>query len=134
MIIKTVTFEGRVFMMTTPEELVEAGVPEAVIQSVISAERTAVIKKECRRRIYAIASAETQMNMATATATISAKSAASRTPSENAIVEGVAAALVWVSAMRAAISPLVNDATANIDDDNSWPACPPNVLAIVGQF
>lgn len=100
----------------------------------LAAARLTAIKDECRRRIYTVASAETQMNMTAAAAMISAKPADERTAADLAVLAGQAASLQWVAAMRANVAALFAEPEADIATDASWPACPPEALALVNQF
>lgn len=127
-------YNDQTFINVTPAELLAAGVPQESIDEALAAERLAAIKAECRRRIYSVASAETQMNMATASAAIAGKTAATRTDKEKATLAGVQASLAWVQAMKAAVVTLASDPALDPADDASWPDCPANVLAVVEQF
>ncbi|OKP66778.1 hypothetical protein BTE77_31380 [Ensifer adhaerens] len=100
----------------------------------LAAARLAAIKDECRRRIYAVASAETQMNMTAATTLISAKPPEDRDTRDLSILTGQTAALAWVTAMRANVAILAAEPEADITLEAGWPACPPEVLAVVNLF
>lgn len=130
----TFEWDDCVFQSWTVADALVAGVPQGVIDGVVQDHRRADVNAECKRRIYAVASPETQMNMATASAVISGKSTSSRTEPEKAVLAGVAASLGWVEAMRTAAVALIADQTVNAFDDAAWPACPDDVLAVVGQF
>lgn len=83
------------------------------------------IKQECGRRIYAIASQNTQMNM-TAACAAGAMSEADRA--------AYALALAWVSAMRARCSELIANADAAYALDSKWPVCQPSVVALAQSY
>ncbi|MGJ8529378.1 hypothetical protein [Maritalea sp.] len=124
---------GATYTMMSPAELKGLGVPQAVIDEAVGKLRVGHIKQECRR-IYAIANAESQMNMATASAVISGKTAPNRTDAEKVILSGTEMAIEWVAAMRANIATLADDENANITDDANWPACPAEVTALAAMF
>ncbi len=127
-------YNGIGYQAMTAQELLAAGVPQATIEEAIAKIRVSQIKQECRRRIYAIADAESQMNMAAASAVISGKTAANRTEAEKAVLANAELAIDWVAAMRANIATLAADANAVITDDANWPDCPPEVIALASQF
>lgn len=129
-----VKHDGRIYCAEDTEGLAKLGVPDTVIQTLVLEQRANDASAECRRRIYSIASAETQMNMATATALVSSKTAASRSDDEKAIITGLAAATDWVKQMRVAAKTLVADVDADIHADVAWPDCPAMALAVVDQF
>jgi hypothetical protein len=89
------------------------------------AERADAARAECRRRILAVASEHTQMNMtgAQAAGLFTAPQAAA-----------YAASVQWVAAMRAAWPAIAADADADIADDAEWPECPAEVLALAAAF
>lgn len=129
----TVEHEGRVFAAMTKEQLQARGVPMPVIEEAESNARSSAVSSECRRRIYAAASAEAQMNMATAAAIISGKPETDRTEDENAILAGVGAALDWVTDMRGNVDLL----TMGADDflkDTAWPEVPVEALAAIRRY
>lgn len=97
-------------------------------------ERASQISAECRRRIYAVASNEAQMNMAAASALISSKTSSARSEEEKAVLAGLEAALGWVNAMRANVQTLANDPAANFMDNGQWPAPPDIATTIIAQF
>lgn len=134
MIISSIEHAGRGYTMMTPAQLVKAGVPQALIDAAIADCRRALIRDECRRRIYAVASAETQMNWASATAVISAKSAAQRSEPERATLAALGDAIGWVQAMRANVGTLAADAGSDFTLDTAWPTCPQSVIDAVAQF
>ena len=121
------------------EDLVQvSGQPETEVKNAWGAAmlngRTSAIKAECRRRIYAAASAETQMNMATAGAFISSKTASARSEEEKAVLTGIEASLAWVAQMRENVATLAAAPELDISDDANWPECPDAALAVVGMF
>ena len=93
-------YDGKIYGEMTPEQLVEAGVPQVAIDAALTGLRIADIKIECGRLIYAVASAETQMNISAATAVISGKTTTARTDAEKALLAGAEASIGWVAAMR----------------------------------
>lgn len=128
------THNGVDYTNWTPAQAIKAGIPKAVIDQAVLDLRKAEVNAECKRRIYAVASPETQMNMATVSAVISGKSTSSRTATEKAILDGVEASLGWVAAMRTAAATIVTDPAKVICDDAGWPACPDQALAVADQF
>lgn len=127
-------FNDRICVAESYDDLLTMGIPQDVADAALNQKRIADIRTECRRRIYATASAETQMNMATAAAVISGKESSERTSEEQAILDGTRAAIEWVSAMRATVVVLAADGTADFHDDAGWPELPPEVAAVVAQF
>ena len=91
----------------------------------IAAARAAEIKAACKRRIYAVASAEAQINI------IGAQAAGNFDAAQEA---AYAASVQWIADMRAACQALIADPTADHTDDASWPDCPPDVAALADQF
>lgn len=127
-------YNNQTFLNAEPSELLEAGVPQAEIDKALADVRLKAAKDECRRRIYTVASSETQMNMATAASVISSKTASTRSAEETAILTGVGDSLHWVVAMKQAAADIASDQAKDISDDANWPDCPANVLAVVEQF
>jgi len=125
---------GRIYLAWTVEEALAAGVPQAVIDAELSKRRRTDISAECRRRIYAVASSEAQMNMAAATAVISGKTASARTDTEQAVLAGAEAAIGWVAAMRANIATLAADPATDFTADAAWPDIPPEARAMIENF
>ncbi len=134
MITLTITHEGRQYVAMTPTGLAEAGVPQEVIAAALAERRAEAVKRECKRRIYAVLSAETQMNMTAAAAAISSKPASSRSAEEKAVLAGLQAALGWVDAMRARAAELVTDTDADYLSDEAWPAPPAEVAQVAARF
>jgi len=118
----------------TVEEAQAAGIDQDTIDQAVTANRKANVSQECRRRIYAVASAETQMNMASASAVISSKTASSRSDAEKAVLDGLEAAIGWVAAMRTAAEALTGDPSKDLGKDQHWPEVPAAAAAVVGQF
>jgi len=129
-----ITHEGRTTLSVDRAGAEELGYPEEVIAAVEGSVRLVAIKAECRRRIYAAASAETQMNMATAAAVISAKEASARTEDEASILSGLDDAIGWVAQMRARVTELADDPTLDIADDANWPPLPDGARDVVAKF
>lgn len=130
----SITHNGIGYTEATPAELAARGVPQAIIDQALAAVRRDLIKAECSRRIFAVASAPTQQNMAAAAAVIAGKAVATRTDQEKAVLAGLEAALGWVQAMRGAVATLAADASADFRADAAWPACPAPVAALAAQF
>ncbi|WP_057466118.1 hypothetical protein [Pseudovibrio sp. POLY-S9] len=130
----SLNYMGRDFIQFEPASLRAHGVPQVVIDDTLSAENLKLIKAECRKRIYARASAETQMNMATAAAAIAGKAVAERSADEVTLLTSTKAALDWVSAMRSKCLELAEDPGTDFTQDASWPECPPEVVALTEQF
>jgi hypothetical protein len=80
------------------------------------------VKAECSRRIFAVASANCQMNMTAAAVVSDADKAA------------LAASLAWVLAMRGACVALIGLGDKTFADDAHWPACPADVAAFAARF
>jgi len=129
-----INHNGRTTLSTDRETAEALGYPDDVITVAESGARAELIKAECRRRIYAEASAETQMNMATAGAFISSKTASARTEKEKTVLTGIETSLSWVAEMRANIAKLVSDSDLDIYDDVNWPECPQAALAVVEMY
>lgn len=125
---------GKSYLGFTAEAALAAGVPDSVIKAAQKEVVSNLINGECRRRIYAIASAETQMNMASASAVVSAKAVEDRTDADTALLAGLAAAIEWVGAMRAASKSLAADPEAEFLSDKSWPDLPAAAAAVVDMF
>jgi hypothetical protein len=129
-----INHNGRTTFSTTREEAIALGYPESAIASAEAGVRKNGAKAECRRRIYEAASAETQMNMATAAAVISAKEASARTEDEASILSGLDDAIGWVAQMRARVTELADDAALDIGDDANWPPLPDGARDVVAKF
>jgi hypothetical protein len=129
-----ITHNGRSTLSTTREDALALGYPEEVIAAAEAGVRKTSVKNQCRRRIYAAASAETQMNMATAAAVISAKEASARTEDEASILSGLDDAIGWVAQMRSRVTELADDATLDITDDANWPPLPDGARDVVDKF
>lgn len=83
------------------------------------------VASECRRRIYAVASQNCQMNM---TAWVASGQAS------DADKAAFAGALGWVQAMRGAFASLAAAQDATFTDDAHWPAVPDGVAALAARF
>ena len=130
----TLKYADREYVAMTVEQLLDAGVPEAIIDAARVDQRLVAIKAECRRRIYAVASAETQMNMASMATIIGAKTASTRTEAEKAALSAFGMSLEWVQAMRAAVTTITADPTVDIAPDQTWPPCPTEVVDLAKSF
>ncbi|SDQ70668.1 hypothetical protein [Pseudovibrio sp. Tun.PSC04-5.I4] len=128
------SYNGRTYRNFSEEAAVAAGVPQAAIDEALASERLSTVKAECRRRIYAQASSETQINMATATAAVAGKAVEDRSAEDLALLNSTKAAFDWVNAMRAKVIDLAADPDTGFTLDASWPDCPADVVAIVEQF
>lgn len=126
--------DGRSTLATDRKGAQALGYTEEAISAAEAAVHLAAIKAECRRRIYAAASAESQMNMATAAAVYSSKEASARTEDEVSILSGLDEAIGWVAQMRGRVSELVDDATLEIADDANWPPLPDGARDVVDKF
>jgi len=129
-----ITHEGRTTLSVDRAGAEALGYPEDIIAAAEAGARVSAIKAECRRRIYAAASAETQMNMATAAAVISAKEASARTEDEASILSGLDDAIGWVAQMRGRVAELTEDAALDIADDANWPPLPDGARDVVDKF
>jgi len=87
----TLEFEwnGKRYTGWSEEKAREKGIPAEVIATALAQARRRLVSAECRRRIYEKASAETQMNMATASAVISGKATSSRSAEEKAVLKSI---------------------------------------------
>lgn len=126
--------DGRRSIGVTRDEAINLGYPLEVVNAAAMAALAVVVGLECKRRIYAIATAETQMNMASYASMISAKDKAARTAADAAFLAGFTAALSWVQAMRDAASAIVASPPDDVLDGGGWPDVPPEVLAVAAQF
>ena len=129
-----ITHEGRTTLAVDREGALALGYPEAAVDAAEAAVHAKLIGNECRRRIYAVASAETQMNMAAASAVISAKTATTRSDEEKAVLAGLEAAIGWVAAMRGNVATLAADSTKDFTADENWPEVPAAAAAVAHQF
>tara|TARA_R110002012_G_scaffold247938_1_gene423910 strand:+ start:807 stop:1208 length:402 start_codon:yes stop_codon:yes gene_type:complete len=129
-----ISHEGRTTLSTTREDAEALGYPDQVIADAEGGVRKDAAKAECRRRIYGAASAETQMNMATAAAVISAKEASARTEDEASILSGLDDAIGWVAQMRGRVIELADDVALDIGDDANWPPLPDGARDVVDKF
>ena len=134
MLIPRIATAHGVVINVAPEVAREMGADENDIADALAAQRRDAVKAECRRRIYAVASAETQLNMTSYAAAIALKPPAERTAEEAGVAAAFMAALAWVSAMRAAVAAIAGDAARDIAADASWPACPDQVVALASSF
>ena len=127
-------YDGKSFNAFTPASLRAAGVPEEVIAAAMLDERNAAISAECRRRIYAVAGAEAQMNINGEANLITIKIASQRTEEEVKFLADFKLSLDWIKSMRAAYDVLSADADADHLADANWPECPPAVIALAGRY
>jgi hypothetical protein len=116
------------------EDALSLGYSQNAIAQAEAEARSRLARLECRRRIYAAASAETQMNMATAGAFISSKTASARSEEEKAVLIGIEASLAWVAAMRGNVGILAADPELDVHADANWPECPDAALAVVSMY
>jgi hypothetical protein len=112
-----------------PESDVQSAWQQALFQV-----RMKSVSDECRKRIYAVASQEAQMNMATAASLISAKTASQRSEAEAGVLIGLQDAIDWVQSMRAAVGAISADPDADIESDENWPVAPASAVAVASQF
>ena len=114
-----------------------ADYPEVTGEAVAAAdaaERLALVKAECRHRIYAIASQEAQTNVATALGVALVTAIIDRTDEEKATIAAARAGLAWVKAMRETVPLLAADPAVDFRADDEWPACPPAAAAVYSSF
>tara|TARA_R100000935_G_scaffold1906_4_gene5754 strand:+ start:9459 stop:9860 length:402 start_codon:yes stop_codon:yes gene_type:complete len=129
-----ITHEGRTTLSVDRDSALALGYSLEAVDEAERNVRIDLVKLECRRRIYAEASAETQMNMATAAAVISAKEASARTEDEASILSGLDDAIGWVAQMRARVTELADDVALDIGDDANWPPLPDGARDVVAKF
>lgn len=127
-------WQGKSYMGWTASSARDAGIPEEVVADALMQARRILVGGECRRRIYAVASAESQMNMAAAVGVISGKTASARSEDEKGILAGAEAAIGWVASMRAAVGALAADADADFTADAAWPDVPTEALSMIQNF
>jgi hypothetical protein len=130
----TVEYGGKTYESFAENELLAAGVPPEAIASGKAIARRELIKAECRRRIYGIASAEAQLNISGAATVISSKLATDRLSDETEFLETYAASLGWIMDMRAAVETLDDLQSADFLSDDAWPECPGDVVALASQY
>lgn len=128
---------GEIVTLTEAEESAvraEWGVPQGPIHE--------AIKAECKRRILAVADAETQQNIAQAGILYSAFRLNGVTE-ENALAQSgliagdmttAAAFRGWVAQMSEAAGVLIGAQDTTFKDDSHWPAVPDGVLELSGRF
>lgn len=80
---------------------------------------------ECKRRIFAVASTNAQVNMAAARAAGILSS-----DDEAAFLAG----LQWIAAMRETCAALISAQDEAATEDGKWPTCPPAVVALAAKF
>lgn len=129
----TITHGGHQYLEMTPDDLRASGVPQEAIDVALAQLRAQEVKAECKRRIYAVMSAETQMNITAVSAAIAAKPASSRTAEEKATLAAAQQALAWVDAMRARAAELAGDPQADFKAA-AWPAVPDEVKQLVERY
>lgn len=127
-------YNGRVYIGQTDAALIAQGVPEEVISQHHALARRDLIKAECRRRIYGLASAETQTNINGAAALVSAKTSAQRSAADAALLAAFSQSLQWITDMRAAVEQLDSDPASDYLADAAWPICPDEVIALVAAY
>ena len=94
----------------------------AQIAAADAADVTAVARRECSRRIHAVISMPTQMNLAHIKDTLSGDDATM-----------YAAGMTWVAAMRAEWRTMAADGKDPLDDA-SWPAVPTGLVAWLEDY
>jgi len=87
--------------------------------------RAQAVKATCKRRIYAVTSAEAQMNI------MGARTAGNFDAAQQ---DAYVAWVQWIADMRAGCAALITDAEADYTADTNWPACPPEVAALAAEF
>ena len=137
-LIKEVAVGDRKYTAVPSDNLQELGLSEtegaALIADHIARHRATQVSDACRARIYAVASAETQMNLTAVSVLISAKTANARSVDEKAVLAGLEAVTGWVAEMRAAATTLAAEADADFEADEAWPECPAEALQLLGQY
>lgn len=103
----------------------EVGAALAALTGPSAASLAVPIRRECGRRIYAVASQAAQMNMTAACA------AGVLTDADKATY---VASLAWVAQMRVASTAMIAAADTGYLDDAKWPACPDAVRALAARF
>lgn len=131
--VPSITHDGVQYLEADPDWLRGRGVPENVILSALDDLRAAQVSAECRRRIYAEASAEAQANMSLAAGILGAKDAGTRSASETAILSAAGTALQWVAEMRAAYRAIAADPAADYLDDAAWPPLDEAVRSMIKE-
>ena len=129
----TIKHDGKTYRNFSEEGLRNVGVPDNIVDEFVLGEKLKMIKSECGRRIYAVASKESQSNVSTKLGLIALKSASSRTDEEKAIVDGAEKGIQWVNDMKAAMPALL----ANGEDytaDAAWPQIPEEAAQVYSQF
>lgn len=118
----TITVEGAIELETAG--LTEISAQEKAVADV-AANLPLLIKSECARRIFAVASANTQLNMAAAHAAglLSA-------PQAVAFADGLA----WIASMRATSKSLIATHDTSYASDEHWPTVPSNVADLAAEF
>lgn len=127
-------YDGITFAGFSASSAIVAGVPQAMIDAAVAKARREKIKAECRRRIYGVANAETQMNINGAAAVIGAKAASQRSAAETALLSAQSAGVQWITAMRAAVESLSADNGADYLAETAWPECPAEVVALAAEY
>lgn len=115
-----------------PSTDTEAGAIAAVTEAAagpttqdIEAQRVAQIKAACRARIYAVVDPTAQIN------TASNMAAGLLSPADETTY---AAALGWVTDMRAACADMIADDAIDPYDDANWPDVPAGVAELAAQY
>ena len=127
-------YNGRRYEQWSQDDALQAGVPKEVVNAAMAKDRSLAVSVECRRRIYAAASAEAQMNISASVAVISCKAASARTDDEKATLAGATSMNEWVAAMRAACATLSQDSDADFTADAAWPEVPEDVVTLIARF
>ena len=83
------------------------------------------IKAACHRRILAVASTNTQMNLT------AARAAGRLDAGDAALYE---AGLDWIDDMRARCAELIAAASPDYDDDSAWPAVPAGLSELCARY
>ncbi len=83
------------------------------------------VKDECRARVHAVLSEETQRNLV-ARATVGLL--------DESQLKSYRAALGWIDAMRLACRSLIAAETAAFGSDEHWPECPDEVVSLANSF
>lgn len=104
------------------------------VNVLIDGDRLSNIKAECSKRIFAVASANAQTNMALASGLLSPKIATdTATDEEKALFVALGMASKWANDMISRVSVLVqSDEDYTLDD--AWLPVPSEVVAVAGRF
>nr|WP_319513688.1 hypothetical protein [uncultured Cohaesibacter sp.] len=130
----TVKYNGLTYQSFSEADLLIKGVPQSVIDEALTAARLTKIKQACQLRIYATISAETQANIAMASAVIGSVAEADRTTEQIDMLAAASEMVDWIASMRTAVQTLAADTGADYTLDSAWPECPATVIALAADY